>query len=32
MLRKILAAFIVPKLIDYVGRRFDRRQRTGRTY
>jgi len=32
MLRKLLTAFIVPKLIAYLGRRYDRRRGTGRTY
>jgi hypothetical protein len=32
MLRKLLTALIVPKLIALVGRRYARRDRTGRPY
>ena len=31
MLRKILTAFIVPKIIAYLGRRYGRGARSGRT-
>ncbi len=32
MLHKILTAFIVPKLVAFLGRRYGRRDRTGRTF
>ena len=32
MLRKILTAFIVPKVIAYIGRRYGRSRRPGRPY